>query len=43
MNRENWITVLIDGTVDDMEIYTFLDMSFNNVGRRMAAKRGDEQ
>jgi predicted DNA-binding protein (MmcQ/YjbR family) len=32
MNRDNWITILLDGSVDNEEIYTFLDMSFGNVG-----------
>jgi predicted DNA-binding protein (MmcQ/YjbR family) len=32
MNRDNWITILLDGSVDDEEVYTFLDMSFGNVG-----------
>ena len=32
MNREHWITIQLDGTVEDEEVFTFLDMSFGNVG-----------
>ena len=35
MNRDNWITILLDGSIDDEEIYTFLDMSFGNVGPKV--------
>ena len=38
MNRDNWITILLDGSVDDEEIYTFLDMSFGNVGTKAKKK-----
>lgn len=29
MNRENWLTVLLDGTVDAENIYPLLDMSYD--------------
>ena len=38
MNRENWITILLDGAVEDEEVYTFLDMSFGNVGVKAKKK-----
>ena len=38
MNRDNWITILLDGTVEDEEVYTFLDMSFGNVGPNVGPK-----
>ena len=38
MNRENWITILLDGAIEDEEVYTFLDMSFGNVGPK--ARKG---
>ena len=34
MNRDNWITILLDGSAEGEEIYTFLDMSFGNVGTK---------
>lgn len=34
MNRDNWITILPDGSAEGEEIYTFLDMSFGNVGTK---------
>ena len=38
MNRENWVTILLDGSVDDEELCAFLDMSFASVGPK-ARKR----
>jgi predicted DNA-binding protein (MmcQ/YjbR family) len=38
MNRDNWITILLDGSADDEEVYTFLDMSFGNVGPKAKVK-----
>lgn len=38
MNHDNWITILLDGSVEDEEIYTFLDMSFGNVGGKAKAR-----
>lgn len=29
MNKENWISVLLDGSMDDDMLYSLLDMSFN--------------
>ena len=34
MNRNKWVTVLLDGTVSDDEIRTYLDMSYQNVGKK---------
>lgn len=34
MNRNKWVTVLLDGTVSDDEIRTYLDMSYKNVGKK---------
>ena len=34
MNRNKWVTVLLDGTVSDDEIRAYLDMSYKNVGKR---------
>ena len=34
MNRNKWVTVLLDGTVPDDEIRTYLDMSYKNAGRK---------
>jgi predicted DNA-binding protein (MmcQ/YjbR family) len=38
MNRENWITILLDGAVEDGEVCTCLDMSFGNVGTKAKKK-----
>lgn len=32
MNRNRWVTILLDGTVADEEIRSYLDMSYNFVG-----------
>lgn len=29
MNKENWLTVLLDGTVEEAKILDFLDMSYD--------------
>lgn len=34
MNRNKWVTILLDGTVSDDEIRTYLDMSYKNVGKK---------
>ena len=34
MNRNKWVTILLDGTVPDEEIRSYLDMSYKNVGKR---------
>ncbi|MBQ9058435.1 MAG: MmcQ/YjbR family DNA-binding protein [Atopobiaceae bacterium] len=34
MHKEHWITILLDGSVDAEEIYTFIDMSFRSVAGR---------
>ena len=36
MNRNNWVTILLDGTVPDAEIYGYLDQAFADAG---ASKR----
>jgi predicted DNA-binding protein (MmcQ/YjbR family) len=38
MNKENWITVLLDGSVDKKMIFSLLDMSFTMTGSRRAGK-----
>ena len=38
MNRENWLTILLDGTVDAAEIYPLLDMSYELTKKK--TKRG---
>ncbi|MDR2742298.1 MAG: MmcQ/YjbR family DNA-binding protein [Treponema sp.] len=38
MNKENWITVLLDGSVDKKIIFSLLDMSFTMTGSRSAGK-----
>ena len=38
MNRDNWLTILLDGTVDVKEIYPLLDMSYEMT--RKKPKRG---
>ena len=38
MNKENWISILLDGTVDVEQIFTFLDMSFELTARKAKAK-----
>lgn len=43
MNQNSWITVLLDGTVPDEEIYAFVDKSYEIAGtkgrKKPAAKR----
>ena len=39
MNRERWITVLLDGPIEAEELHTFLDMSYGNVAPRVKARR----
>lgn len=38
MNKENWISILLDGTVDVEQIFTFLDMSFELTARKTRTK-----
>ena len=38
MNRNKWVTILLDGTVPDDEIRNYLDMSFKNA-RKKGGKR----
>lgn len=33
MNRENWITILLDGTVSKDEIFMLLDLSYEMIGK----------
>ena len=39
MNKDNWITVLLDGTVEDREIEDLLDISYDLTGPK-PRKRG---
>jgi predicted DNA-binding protein (MmcQ/YjbR family) len=39
MNKENWITVLLDGSVDKEMIFSLLDMSFTMTGSRSTGKK----
>ena len=38
MNKDHWITVLLDGSIEYEEIYTFIDMSFSSVGPKSRKK-----
>ena len=33
MNKNNWITILLDGSVDENKVYELIDLSFSEVGR----------
>lgn len=39
MNKENWITVLLDGSVDEKQIMSLLDMSYELAGQSGSGKR----
>lgn len=39
MHRENWLTVLLDGTVGVDEIYPLLDMSYNLTKKKTSSKK----
>ncbi len=39
MNKESWITILLDGTVDIKQITDLLDMSFGLTGSKAKSKR----
>ncbi len=39
MQRENWITILLDGTVDAEDIYPLLDMSYELTRKKPKAKK----
>ena len=39
MNRENWLTILLDGTVDAEEIYPLLDMSYEMTKKKVRTKK----
>lgn len=32
MNKENWLTIMLDGTVDKGSILQFIDKSYENIG-----------
>ena len=38
MNKENWISILLDGTVDVKQIFTLLDMSFELTAKKSGSK-----
>ncbi len=40
MNKEKWITVLLDGTVDMAQIEILLDMSYEIAGKKRGKKKG---
>ena len=39
MHRENWITILLDGTVDAEDIYPLLDMSYELTKKKAKSKK----
>lgn len=39
MNRESWITVLLDGTVDLAQVDTLLSLSYDLIGAKNRRKR----
>ncbi len=43
MNKEKWITVLLDGTVDFEQITILLDMSYNISGRKSIKHHGGKE
>ena len=44
MNKEKWITVILDGTVPSEEIFGLIDLSFEltDVKRKKAEKRNEK-
>ncbi len=42
MNKENWVTVLLDGTVDLEQIGILLDMSYGLAGEKSRKKKQPE-
>lgn len=38
MNKRHWITILLDGTVDEAKILDFLDMSYDMVEKKGGAR-----
>lgn len=34
MNRNKWVTILLDGTVPDDEIRTYIEEAYKNVGKK---------
>lgn len=42
MNKTYWVTVLIDGTIPDGSIYTWIDESYLEVARKLPKKVREE-
>ncbi|MGN0355705.1 MAG: MmcQ/YjbR family DNA-binding protein [Muricoprocola sp.] len=40
MNKQHWITILLDGTVNKSQILDFLDMSYNLIDRKEKVWKG---
>jgi predicted DNA-binding protein (MmcQ/YjbR family) len=40
MNRNRWVTILLDGTVTDDEIRSYLDMAYKTAGRKARKGQG---
>lgn len=34
MNQNNWVTILLDGSVADDEVFSYLDMAYKSAGPR---------
>lgn len=43
MNKESWITVLLDGTVEMQQIAVLLDISYEAVGRKTSKASGSKK
>ena len=41
MNKENWITILLDGSVQEEEVKRLLDMSYQVTGKQLKNKKSD--
>ena len=42
MNKKHWITIILDGTVADHEIYNLLDMSYELTQTKAKARKGNQ-
>jgi predicted DNA-binding protein (MmcQ/YjbR family) len=42
MNKKHWITVVIDGTIPDNDIYYWIDCSYNLVVKSLTKKQKNE-
>ncbi|MBR1544936.1 MAG: MmcQ/YjbR family DNA-binding protein [Alphaproteobacteria bacterium] len=37
MNKKNWISIILDGSIDDEKIYNLIDSSYNMVSKKIKA------